>query len=158
MFRRLLWAVILLSAVGGIFAGYAMAHKTGFASGALCDINATFSCDVVNRGPYSDVAGVPVALLGIIGYVFFAVAAALKLRAPSDKQVTDFLFYSAFFGLLFTLYLTGLEAFVIKTFCIVCLGSQLAMLGIFACAARVAWLEEHPVRGFLSRLFRKDRV
>lgn len=155
MFRRLLWAIIILSAIGAAFAGYAMAHKTGFASGAICDINATFSCDVVNKGPYSEVAGIPVALLGIIGYVFFGIAAALKLRTPGDKTVTDFLFYSVFFGLLFTLYLTGIEAFVLKAFCIVCLGSQTAMLAIFACVARVVWLEEHPVRGFLSRLFRK---
>lgn len=155
MFRRLLWAIIALSAMGAVLAGYALAQKTGFTSGAICNINATFSCDIVNKGAYSEVAGIPVALLGIIGYVFFALAAALKLRAPSDKQVTNFLFYSAFFGLLFTLYLTGIEAFVLKAYCIVCLGSQAVMLAIFACVGRVAWLEEHPVRSLFSRLFRK---
>ncbi len=156
MFRRLLWGIIVLSAVGAVLAGYAFAQKTGFTDGAICNINATFSCDLVNKGPYSEVAGIPVALLGLIGYVFFGIAAVLKLRTPADKQVTDFLFYSTFFGLLFTLYLTGIEAFVLKAWCVICLGSQAAMLGIFACVSRIVWLEEHPVRGFLSRFFRRS--
>lgn len=155
MFRRLLIAILILSGIGLVLASYSLAHKTGFASGALCDINATFNCDIVNRGLYSDVAGVPVALLGVIGYVFFALAAAMKLREPRDKQVTNFLFYSSFFGLLFTLYLTGLEAFVLHAWCVVCLASQLVMLALFSCAARLVWIEEHPIRSLFTRLFHK---
>ncbi len=158
MFRRLLIAVLALSAAGFALAAYSMAHKVGFTSGAFCDINATFNCDVVNKGPYSEVAGIPVALLGLIGYAFFALSAFLKLRQPADKQVTAFLLYSSFFGLLFTLYLTGIEALVLHAFCVICLTSQAVMLALFACAGRLAWMEEHPVRGLFNRLFRKNLV
>ncbi len=158
MFRRLLIAVLALSAAGFALAAYSMAHKVGFTSGAFCDINATFNCDVVNKGPFSEVAGIPVALLGLVAYAFYALAAGLKLRQPGDKQVTAFLLYSSFFGLLFALYLTGIEAFVLHTFCIVCLTSQAVILALFACVARLAWMEEHPVRGFFNRLFRKGSV
>lgn len=151
--NRLSKAILALSIAGLALASYSLAHKTGFTSGALCDINATFNCDVVNRGPYSEVMGIPVALLGVLGYVFFGLAAALKLRQPQDKNLTSFLFYSTFFGLLFTLYLTGLEFFVLHAFCIVCLASQVTMLALFTCVARVAWLEEHPVRGLFARFF-----
>ncbi len=157
--KRLLWAIVALSTLGFGLAVYSAAHKTGFVSGALCDLSETFSCDIVNRGPFSDVLGVPVAFIGLIGYAFFALTALLKLRQQEDKTLTWFLFFQTFFGLLFTLYLTGIEAFVLRAWCVVCLGSQAVMLALFACAARVLWLEERTpwqkARAFVGGLFRR---
>ena len=34
-----------------------------------CDFGQSFNCDLVNRSEYSTIAGVPVALLGMMGYI-----------------------------------------------------------------------------------------
>ena len=43
-----------------------------------CSINDIWDCGAVNRGPYSVIFGVPVALIGIIGYIFLFVVEGLK--------------------------------------------------------------------------------
>ncbi len=130
--QRLFVNIILgLSLFGLTLSVYSLAHKTGFTSGALCDINATFNCDVVNRGPYSEVFGIPVALLGVLAYGFFICAAVLKLREASDRTPLLFLVIGTSGGFLFSLYLSSIEAFVLRTWCIVCLASQVTVAALF---------------------------
>ena len=133
----LLNAFLGLSFVGVVLALYALAHETGRLTGGVCDINATFNCDVVNRGPYGNVGGVPVALIGVIGYAFFALAAFLKRRDVHDRHLSLFLLAAVSGGVLFTLYLTGVEAFVLHTWCLVCLCSQAVILSLFGLSLAV---------------------
>lgn len=120
-----------LACVGLGLSIYSLAHHEGFVSGTFCTINQTFNCDIVNRGPFSELFGIPVALLGILGYGFMAAAALLQWKRPEDKGSLLFLVLAVVGGLGFSLYLSGIEAFVLRTWCIVCLSSQTAMLGIF---------------------------
>lgn len=128
---RLLKAIVLLSLVGMGISIYSFLHHESFVSGTFCDLSATFNCDVVNRGPFSEIAGVPVSLLGVFGYALMALVAFLRLRDPSDKSLRALALILATGAIGFTLYLTGIEAFVLHVFCLVCLSSQLLMLGIF---------------------------
>lgn len=116
--------IIGLALFGIALSTYSLAHKTGFTSGALCNLSDTFSCDIVNQGPYSEIFGVPVAGIGVVGYAFVLLAALLKRKNPHDKSLSLFLVLSTFGGLAFALYLTSLEAFVLHAWCIVCLLSQ----------------------------------
>ena len=134
MRRRLAIAIIILSAAGLGIAGFSLAHKESFVSGSFCTIGETFNCDLVNKGPYSEIFGVPVALIGVLGYLFLAAAAYLHLRNPNDRGYLVFLFVAAAGGLGFSGYLTGIEAFVLHAWCILCLTSQTIMLLIFAAA------------------------
>lgn len=136
-------ACVALSAVGLVLSFYSMAHKTGFTSGALCDINSTFSCDVVNRGPFSEIVGIPVALLGLIAYAFFGATALLKLRHPHDRTLSLFLLLSTGAAFLFSLYLSSIEAFVLRTWCVICLGSQATVTALFVLASVQLWKERH---------------
>lgn len=149
MNRRLQFinAAVGLSLVGLALATYSLLHKTGFTSGAVCDINSTFNCDVVNRGPYSDIGPVPVALLGVIGYVFFALTAFLKRREPHDRNLSLFLVGSTGLGFLFSLYLSGLEAFVLHAYCVICLSSQLTVALLFGFSTAIALGEWKESRG-----------
>lgn len=139
--EKLLIAVIVLALVGVGISGYSWLHNSNMASGEFCSIGGSFNCDVVNKGPYSKIFGVPVALIGVIGYAFMGLASYLKTKNPSDKQLTLFLGLAATGGLGFSLYLTSIEAFVLHTWCLLCLTSQAVMLTIFVLVARL-WYNE----------------
>ena len=116
-----------LSLLGIIFSGYSLyAHYSSTPSG-LCNWSETFSCDVVNKSQYAEIYGVPVALLGVGGYVLLALLSWLCAGGRNfRKDLTVF----GFLGLLFSLYLTYVEAFVLVTWCPVCLLSQAMILAI----------------------------
>jgi uncharacterized membrane protein len=116
--------ITALAFLGVLLSFYSLMHKQGFTEGAFCNLNDTFSCDIVNQGPYSDIAGIPIALIGVIGYLFMAVAAFMKQKNPEDKKLSQFLVASSVGGFLFALYLSGLEAFVLHAWCMLCLTSQ----------------------------------
>lgn len=128
MTKRWLQIMVNCAWIGIALSTYAFLHNKGFAEGSICTINATINCDIVNKGPYSEIAGVPVALIGIIGYIFLFVGALAKMKTPNDRSITTFLLMTASGGFAFSLYLTFLEAFVLRAWCLVCLSSQLVML------------------------------
>lgn len=123
-------ALFVLALIGIGLSTYSLLHNQGFASGVFCTIGEKLNCDVVNKGPYSVMLGVPVALIGVIGYLFLVAAAGLKLKNPTDKSLTKFLTLSSIGGFLFALYLSGIEAFILETWCLVCLTSQVTIFAI----------------------------
>ncbi len=134
--------IAVLALVGVVLSTYSLLHKTGFTSGALCNLNDTFSCDIVNQGPYSEIAGIPIASIGVVGYLFVFLAALMKLKNPNDRSLSLFLLLACLGGLLFALYLTGLEAFVLYAWCIVCLISQ-ALIAALTVLAFLNYRSEH---------------
>ena len=89
-------------------------------------------CSVVNSSRYSEVNGIPVAILGIFGYA--AILALLFLENRSgffqDNGIM-MLFGVTLTGFLFTLYLIYVEVALIKAYCPFCLTSQAVMTVIF---------------------------
>jgi uncharacterized membrane protein len=96
-----------------------------------CDISANFNCDLVNRSEYSTVAGVPVALIGIMGY---AALLAFATFYRDKAETPGILVVGALGGLGFALYLTYIEKYVLFTWCILCLSSLALILSIAALA------------------------
>lgn len=129
--KRAMQISIGLSVIGIVLSTYSLLHATGITSGEFCQLGETFNCDVVNKGPYAKVFGVPVSVIGIFGYVFLAIVGLVRYAHPWDRGVARLLFFSSFGGLLFSLYLSGIEAFVLRSWCVVCLGSQIIILCIF---------------------------
>lgn len=128
--KHILTGIMVLAILGVVVSAYSFAHKEGFTSGAVCNVNDTFNCDVVNQGSYSELFGIPVAIIGILGYGFLFVASVLKKKHQEDKGLSKFLLLASVGGFLFALYLTGIEAFVLHAWCIVCLTSQALIAGI----------------------------
>lgn len=124
--------VLVLSVLGFLVAAYSLYYHYGTGQG-WCDISATFSCDVVNRGEYAEIYGIPVALVGMIGYVVMF-GLVWVLRKEDTPEWRRLLFFASLLGTVFTLYLLYIEAFVLYTFCIVCLASALVMFVIFLCS------------------------
>ncbi|NQV90007.1 vitamin K epoxide reductase family protein [Candidatus Uhrbacteria bacterium] len=122
--KRYIQWIAVLALCGVLLSVYSLLHKEGFTAGAFCNLNETFNCDVVNQGPYSEIFGIPVAVMGIIGYFFLLVATLLKMKHPEDQGTSLFLLLASLGGFGFALYLSGIEAFVLQTWCLVCLTSQ----------------------------------
>jgi uncharacterized membrane protein len=80
------------------------------------------ACERVQSSPYADLAGVPVAVLGLAGYL--AILASLALPGQAGRSATAFL---ALAGLGFSAYLTYLELAVIDAICQWCVASAVVM-------------------------------
>ena len=94
---------------------------------SFCDIGESFNCDLVNRSQYSVVFGIPVALVGILGYLLILSLATVY----RDKAETPFMLaLAAAAGMGFALYLAYIEAFVLSTWCILCLSSLALIFSI----------------------------
>jgi uncharacterized membrane protein len=108
--------------VGFFIALYLWLHAIGVIGVLRCG---TGSCETVQASAYARLGGVPVAFFGVVGYLALLVVALVGLQ-PSflDRRGPSILlFVLASGGLLFTAYLTYLEAFVIHAWCRWCLGS-----------------------------------
>ena len=93
-------------------------------------------CDAVRASSYSHLAGVPMPVLGVIGYVLIALLIMAESFAPPARavDVRYALAGATGFGLLFSLYLEYLQGFVIHAFCAWCVTSGVVMTLLFAFA------------------------
>ncbi len=123
---------LALAALGIIVAGYlTFLHFTD--SAALCD--GFGGCDAVRQSRYSEIAGLPVALLGLIGYLaILAMLITEEKDGPLAEQAPLLVFGMALVGTLYSLYLTYLELFVIAAICPYCVASAVIMIVIFGIA------------------------
>ena len=117
---RILSAIALLAVAGAAVSSVSLYHHYNTSPSSFCDFGATFNCDMVNRSIYSAVFGIPVALIGILGYGVLLVLAALY---RAKIEVSMMLLVVSLGGLGFALYLTYIEAFVLVVWCILCLSS-----------------------------------
>jgi vitamin-K-epoxide reductase (warfarin-sensitive) len=81
-----------------------------------CDINAHWDCGIVNHSRYAEIQHVPVAAIGIVGYLVIGTLALMSRRALTLVAVLT--------GLAFSLYLTNIEAHKLEVWCLYCVVSQ----------------------------------
>ncbi len=93
----------------------------------------TGGCERVLSSQYSEIAGQPIALLGVVFYalVLFLAVYALANKSPLPRK---FLLLWGSIGFLSSLGLTSLQAFIIKAWCQYCLLSALTSTLIFILA------------------------
>jgi uncharacterized membrane protein len=138
--RRLMVAVALVALAGVAVSSVSLYHHFSKSKTSFCDIGETFNCDLVNRSSYSTVLGVPVALIGILGYLLI-LALATIYRVKAETPVMLLVVSAA--GLGFALYLTYIEGRVLGVWCILCLTS---LTLIFASAVLSAVLAVKSLR------------
>jgi vitamin-K-epoxide reductase (warfarin-sensitive) len=131
--RRILALISLLAIAGMVVSSISLYHHYGTTKSSYCDFGASFKCDMVNRSIYSVVLGVPVALIGVLGY---AALLLLSTIYRSKAETPVMLLMGALAGLGFALYLTYVEKFVLAVWCILCLSS----LGVILLIAVLASL------------------
>jgi len=133
--QRLMSAVSVLAVCGIAVSSVSLQHHYATSKTAYCDIGETFNCDIVNRSEYSSIFGIPVALIGMLGY---AALAGLATMYRERRETPAMLFIAAAAGLAFALYLTYIEARVLEVWCILCL-SSLVLIATTTVLAAVIW-------------------
>lgn len=84
-------------------------YRTGFSP---CSINARWDCGIVNKSPYAMIWGIPVADIGIAGYLLLGILAW--------RRAYRVMFALAIAALAFSLYLAHIEATILGVWCIYC--------------------------------------
>ena len=105
--------VFIVLAVLGIIASSLALHEHYRTYGdAPCDINEKWDCGIVNHSPFAVLFGIPVADIGIAGYLLLAFLAF--------KRFYRLLLAASLIALSFSLYLAHIEASVLGVWCIYC--------------------------------------
>jgi uncharacterized membrane protein len=132
--------VIIFLAIIGIFVALYLLnlhYKNGGSS--FCNINEQFNCDVVNQSPYSELFGIPVAIIGFFGYLAFIVVGVAFLTGYDwsvihhklrPKHLNWLMMAFGIVGFAFSLYLSYIEEFVLHTWCIMCIVSLILITTI----------------------------
>jgi vitamin-K-epoxide reductase (warfarin-sensitive) len=108
------YVLVSLTLLGFIASGLALREHYRTDS-SPCSINERWDCGIVNHSPFAMLAGVPVAAIGMAGYVFLAVLAL--------KRAYRLFLAAALVGLSFSLYLAHVEAHILGVWCVYCVAS-----------------------------------
>jgi len=154
--------LMIVLALGGLAASGAsswvhlkLLTQPGYVS--PCDVNATVSCTQAYLSPYGSLFGVPVAILGAI---WFAAVLALLLAAPRGtpafrENVGAYIFALSTVGLAIVLYLAYASFFILKSVCLLCAGTYVAVIGLFIVSGAASTV---PMRRLPSRVARDLRA
>jgi len=105
------WVLVLLALAGIVVS--ALALREHYRTDASpCSINEKWDCGIVNHSPYAMLHGIPVAVLGLAGYLLLGVLASRKAYAWMLQFVTV--------AFAFAIHLADVEAFVLGVWCIYC--------------------------------------
>jgi uncharacterized membrane protein len=131
----------LISLAGIFIALYLLLYKLGYVGTLVCAVG---SCEVVQTSKWARFLGLPVAGWGVAYYVAtLAVAlAGLASSLADSRALSRAMVAVTGVGVLFSLWLTWLELFVIDAICQWCVGSAILATALFV----VWWLDLRELR------------
>lgn len=126
--NRMIAAV--LSLIGVFLAFYLVADNMGWIPPIPCG---TGACGLVQSSKYAWIGPVPVSAVGLAGYVALLALSIAGLQRPlaGSRAIALLLFAGSLLGVLFSAYLTYLEAMVIQAWCRYCIASAILITVIF---------------------------
>ena len=137
--RTRAWMVLLASAgmiasVSAAYMHFQLVANPAYTS--FCDVNETVSCTQLYQSRYGSVAGIPVALGGVLWFGVVLLLAYADVRGPSRSRenVATYLVGWSTVGLSVTAYLAYASVFLLGAFCIVCGIVYVTTIGIFLLA------------------------
>jgi vitamin-K-epoxide reductase (warfarin-sensitive) len=132
------YVLILLTTLGIVVSALALREHYRTEGDSPCSINERWDCGIVNHSPYAMLAGIPVAVLGIAGYLLMAVLAW--------RRAYRLLLGIALAALAFSLYLARIEAHVLGVWCIYCVISlgDISLITLLSLGTTVASLFRKP--------------
>jgi len=128
------YVLILLAVLGMIVSALALREHYRTEGDSPCSINERWDCGIVNHSPYATLAGIPVAVLGIFGY--------LLMGTLAWRRVYRLVLVVAVVGLAFSLYLAHIEAHILGVWCIYCVISLgvISFITLLSLASTIATL------------------
>ncbi|MFW6085235.1 MAG: vitamin K epoxide reductase family protein [Gemmatimonadota bacterium] len=125
--------VAVLALVGLFVSVYLLLYSMGFYGDLLCGVGA---CEVVQTSEYAVFLGVPVPGWGTGWYAgMFALALWMATDGREDGVPDRLIALGATAGLVFSIYLTAIEAFVLEAWCRWCVVSAVLTVLIFLLVA-----------------------
>ena len=123
----------LLSLAGLFISAYLYLYKIGKIGSLACG---TGGCETVQWSPWSKIGGIEVSLVGLLGYAGLLALSLVSLqpRLALRRSPSRALALLSGIGVLFTIYLTYLELFVIHAICRWCVASGVVIAAVFAAA------------------------
>ena len=106
------YVLLVLAILGIIVSSLALREHYREAGDAPCDINAHWDCGVVNHSPYAMFYGVPVAVIGIAGYLLLALLAF--------RKAYPWMLPFVIIALGFAIHLADIENYVLGVWCLYC--------------------------------------
>lgn len=128
------FVIMLLCYCGIALSAASLYSHYSTAATEYCDLNQVFNCDLVNRSKFSELFGIPVALIGLIGYILL-----LGITFKKSSALEFLRFFMSFAGLMFACYLAYVEEHILRTWCLLCIGSLIAIAGITMTSAVEIW-------------------
>ena len=127
--------LMAMLAIAGVVVSILALHVHYSTETQPCSINEKWDCGVVNHSPFAEIAHIPVAAIGIAGYLALAGLAFLRQRALT--------FLAAEAGLGFALWVTFIEEYVLQVWCLYCVIS----LGVIVLITLLSlgWLAEEYI-------------
>ncbi|MEK7612178.1 MAG: vitamin K epoxide reductase family protein [Patescibacteria group bacterium] len=126
---RIVIGILALIGIGVM--GYLVSlHFSSDTGGSFCNLGEGLSCDIVNKSLYSKIFGIPMSALGLL---YFIGAFGVVVFAFTQKNLK----FLAFLSIVFlgpSLYLTGIEIFVLENICIFCELSKVLIISIIITA------------------------
>lgn len=109
------YLILILALAGVVVSGLAL-RLHYFTGTAPCDINARWDCGIVNHSSFSMIGHVPVAVIGIAGYLLIGGLGLRRMRFAT--------FLAASLGFLFAFRLSMIEQYGLGVWCLYCAISQ----------------------------------
>ena len=109
------YLLVILSVAGLVVS--ALALRVHYSTGTEpCSINDHWDCGIVNHSSYAEIAHIPVAAVGMLGYLLIGVLSFARRRI--------LLSVVAILGFAFALHLSTIERSVLQVWCLYCVISQ----------------------------------
>ncbi len=123
---------------------------------SFCDINATVTCKAAYLSRYGSVAGVPVAVGGVL---FFTWVLLMLWGSRGKSSIKDsapaYLFAGSTLALAVVLYLAYASFFILKEVCPLCVATYVAVIGVFVISGGASAV---PMSSLPSRFLKDMRV
>jgi len=127
LWRRVAWLTALVGVLDSIYL-----TLLKFSNNKSLCIQGVGDCWSVNTSIYSEIWGIPIALLGLFAYAAILLLLWAEQRSRLIHQYADFILFGVtLIGVIYSAYLTYLEIAVIKAICPFCVVSAVAMLILF---------------------------
>jgi uncharacterized membrane protein/protein-disulfide isomerase len=153
MSSRIRWEILALALAGLGFAlsstwvHYKLVTDPTYVS--PCDVNASLSCTQAYQSRFGSVGGVPTALAGVAWFGLVGLVAAFARPTEQPSAAAGYLFLLSTIGLAVVIYLAYASYFVLGVGCLLCIGTYVSVVGIFALSAQT---NSTPLMQLPSRL------
>ena len=119
---------------------------------SVCDVSSTFSCSEAYTSQYGAIGGVPVALLGMLFFLFVIGLVVLCGRSASAAaNLPGYVFAASTLGLAMVMYLAYASYVILGTICLLCVGTYVAVIGLFLTSGAAA---KEPMSSLPARAIR----